>query len=60
MYGWMIGNTWFEKRDSQLYTYYSGRSEIHIDMVIVRKAQWKYVLDSKAIPSETVALQHEP
>lgn len=52
--GSMIENTWFEKRDSQLYTYYSGRSKTQIDMIIVRKAQWKYVMDAKVIPSETV------
>ena len=58
--GWMIGNTWFEKRDSKLCTYYSGRSKTQIDMIVVRKAQWKYMIDAKVIPSETVAPQHKP
>ncbi|CAB4025843.1 Hypothetical predicted protein [Paramuricea clavata] len=31
--GWIIPNRWFKKRDSQLYTYYSGRSKTQIDMI---------------------------
>ena len=58
--GWMNTNTWFEKRDSQLYTNYSGRSKTQIDMIIVRKAQWRYMMNTKVIPSETVAPQHKP
>ena len=57
--GWMIASTWFEKRDSQLYTNYSGRSKTQIDMIIVRKAQWRYMMDTKVIPSETVVPQHK-
>ena len=57
--GWMIASTWFEKRDNQLYTYYSGRSKMQIDMIIVRKAQWRYMVDTKVIPSETVVPQHK-
>ena len=58
---WMIANTWFEKRDSQLYTFNSDRSKTQIDMIIVRKLSGgMQYMDTKVIPSETVALQHKP
>ena len=57
---WMIVNTWFEKRKSQLITYRSGKARTQIDFLLVRKAQWKWVKDCKVVPSETVAPQHKP
>ena len=56
----MIDNMKFRKRDIQLYTYKSGGRQFQIDMVIVRKSEWKYLNDAKIIPSETVATPHKP
>ena len=56
----MIDNMRFRKRDIQLYTYKGGDRQLQIDMVILRKSQWKYLNDPKIIPSETVATPHKP
>jgi hypothetical protein len=47
--GWMIANTWFEKRNSHLYTYYSGANKTQIGMITAGISQWGYVMDTKVV-----------
>ena len=48
----VIGNTFFVKRDSHLITYQSGNAKTQIDFILLRKRNLKMAKDIKVIPSE--------
>ncbi|MGL4931832.1 MAG: endonuclease/exonuclease/phosphatase family protein, partial [Aeromonas sp.] len=54
----VIANTFFKKRDSHLATYTSGGRSTQIDYWLIRRHDFKFVMDAKVIPSETIASQH--
>ena len=49
-----------EERHPAVHLYYSGKNKTQIDKIVVRKAQWRYMMDTKVIPSEKVAPQDKP
>ena len=55
----VIGNTFFEKRNSHLITYQSGPSSTQIDFILLRKQHLKLVKDIKVIPNEECVPQHK-
>ena len=55
----VIGNTFFVKRDSHLITYQSGNAKTQIDFILLRKRNLKMAKDIKAIPSEECVPQHK-
>ena len=55
----VVGNSFFQKRDSHLITYASGPSHSQIDFILMRKRDLKLVKDIKVIPSEECAPQHK-
>ena len=52
----VIGNTFFVKRDSHLITYQSGNAKTQIDFILMRKRNLKMAKDIKVIPSEECVL----
>lgn len=54
-----IGNTFFEKRASQLVTYRSGGRESQIDFLMCRRSHLKEAKNCKVINGESVAAQHK-
>ena len=55
----VIGNTFFVKRDSHLITYQSGNAKTQIDFILLRKRNLKIAKDIKVIPSEECVPQHK-
>ena len=55
----VIGNTFFVKRDSHLITYQSGNAKTQIDFILLRKRNLKMAKDIKVIPSEECVPQHK-
>ena len=55
----VIGNTFFAKRDSHLITYQSGNAKTQIDFILLRKSNLKMAEDIKVIPSEECVPQHK-
>ena len=55
----VIGNTFFVKRDSHLITYQSGNAKTQIDFILLRKQNLKMAKDIKVIPSEECVPQHK-
>ena len=55
----VIGNTFFVKRDSHLITYQSGNVKTQIDFILLRKRNLKMAKDIKVIPSEECVPQHK-
>ena len=55
----VIGNTFFVKRDSRLITYQSGNAKTQIDFILLRKRNLKMTKDIKVIPSEECVPQHK-
>ena len=55
----IIGNTFFNKRDSHLATYQYGNAKIQIDFIISRKRNLKMAKNIKAILSEECVPQHK-
>ena len=55
----VIGNTFFVKRDSCLITYQSGNAKTQIDFILLRKRNLKMAKDIKVIPSEECVPQHK-
>ena len=55
----VVGNTFFVKRDSHLITYQSGNAKTQIDFILLRKRNLKMAKDIKVIPSEECVPQHK-
>ena len=55
----VIGNTFFVKRDSHLITYQSSNAKTQIDFILLRKRNLKMAKDIKVIPSEECVPQHK-
>ena len=55
----IVGNTFFQKRDSILITYSSGGNQSQIDYILTKKDDRKLISDVKVIPGEECALQHK-
>ena len=55
----VIGNTFFVKRDSHLITYQSGPCKTQIDFILLKSKHLRMVKDIKVIPSEECAPQHK-
>ena len=55
----VIGNTFFVKRDSHLITYQSGNAKTQIDFILLRKRNLKMAKDIKVIRSEECVPQHK-
>ena len=55
----VIGNTFFVKRDTHLITYQSGNAKTQIDFILLRKRNLKMAKDIKVIPSEECVPQHK-
>ena len=55
----VIGNTFFVKRDSHLISYQSGNAKTQIDFILLRKRDLKMAKDIKVIPSEECVPQHK-
>ena len=55
----VIGNTFFVKRDSHLITYQSGNAKTQIDFILLRKRNLKMAKDIKVIPSKECVPQHK-
>ena len=55
----VIGNTFFVKRDSHLITYQSGNAKTQIDFILLRKRNLKMAKNIKVIPSEECVPQHK-
>ena len=55
----VIGNTFFVKRDSHLITYQSGNAKTQIDFILLGKRNLKMAKDIKVIPSEECVPQHK-
>ena len=55
----VIGNTFFVKRDSHIITYQSGNAKTQIDFILLRKRNLKMAKDIKVIPSEECVPQHK-
>ena len=56
----IVGNTFFQKRDTHLVTYESGLSKTQIDYCLVRRTQRKLLKDVKVVPGEECITQHKP
>ena len=55
----VIGNSFFTKRESHLVTYESGGNKSVVDYILLRKPHLKLVKDIKVIPSEEAVPQHK-
>ena len=55
----VVGNTFFVKRDSHLITYQSGNAKTQIDFILLRKRNLKMAKDIKVIPGEECVPQHK-
>ena len=53
-----IANTFFQKKESQMFTYKSGNRESQIDLFLCRKRDSKDIVNCKVIKGECVAPQH--
>ena len=58
MYDLAIANTFFEKNDQHIITYWSGNRMSTIDYIMVRRDDIRNIKDCKVIPGECVATQH--
>ena len=52
----VIGNTFFVKRDSHLITYQSGNAKTQIDFILLRKRNLKMAKDIKVIPQHKLLI----
>ena len=55
----VIGNTFFVKRNCHLITYQSGNAKTQIDFILLRKRNLKMAKDIKVIPGEECVPQHK-
>ena len=55
----VIGNTFFVKRDCHLITYQSGNAKTQIDFILLKKRNLKMAKDIKVIPSEECVPQYK-
>ena len=54
----VVTNSCFQKRESHLITYRSGRGRSQIDYILVRKRDFKLVKNVKVVPNEECVSQH--
>ena len=57
-HNFVVGNSYFTKKDSHLITYQSGGISRQIDYTLARRSDFKLVRDIKVIPGEEVVTQH--
>ena len=58
--GLAVAGTFFQKKESHIITYRSGRHKTELDLQVVRQQQLRRVKDCKALAGEYVTTQHTP
>ena len=54
-----VAGTFFQKKDSHKITYWTGRNNTELDLLVVRQQQLRRVKDCKALAGEYVTTQHK-